>query len=81
MPRVPRVPGWRAGREGETKGEPRAGKAPLGTAIAVLASLGMLVNSLVTDPRDTGITLLVIVIGIPIYYVWRAFTLRRAGAP
>ncbi len=54
---------------------------PVVPALFLLASLWMLGNSLVTDPRDTGITLLVIVIGIPIYYVWRAFTLRRAEAP
>ena len=53
---------------------------PLVPALFLLASLGMLANSLVTDPRDTGITLLVIVAGIPIYYVWRAVTLRRTAA-
>lgn len=54
---------------------------PLVPALFLLASLGMLGNSLVTDPRDTGLTLLVIVIGIPIYYGWRAFTQRRAATP
>ena len=53
---------------------------PLVPALFLLASLGMLANSLVTDPRDTGITLLVIVARIPIYYVWRAVTLRRTAA-
>lgn len=53
---------------------------PLVPALFLVASLWMLGNSLVTDPRDTGITLLVIVTGIPIYYVWRALTLRRGAA-
>ncbi len=47
---------------------------PVVPALFLLASLGMLANSLVTDPRDTGVTLLVIVVGIPIYYVWRRLT-------
>lgn len=49
---------------------------PLVPAIFLLASLGMLGNSLVTDPTDTGLTLLIIVVGIPIYYVWQRFTAR-----
>ncbi|EQD61475.1 Amino acid permease domain protein [mine drainage metagenome] len=54
---------------------------PVVPALFLLASLWMLGNSLLTDPRDTGVTLLVIVLGIPIYYIWRALTLRRAAAP
>ncbi len=53
---------------------------PVVPALFLLASLGMLANSAVTDPRDTGVTLLVIVAGIPIYYAWRAVTLRRVVA-
>ena len=52
---------------------------PLVPAVFLLASLGMLANALVTDPRDTGMTLLVIVAGIPIYYLWRRFTPRSAA--
>ena len=52
---------------------------PLVPAVFLLASLGMLANALVTDPRDTGMTLLVIVAGIPIYYLWRRFTARSAA--
>ncbi len=52
---------------------------PLVPAVFLLASLGMLANALVTDPRDTGVTLLVIVAGIPIYYLWRRFTARSAA--
>ena len=53
---------------------------PVVPAVFLLASLGMLANALVTDPRDTGLTLLVIVVGIPIYYAWRRFTTRPAAA-
>ena len=53
---------------------------PVVPALFLLASLGMLGNSLVTDPRDTGVTLLVIAVGIPVYYVWRRFTARSAAA-
>ena len=51
---------------------------PVVPALFLIASLWMLGNSLLTDPSDTGITLLVIVAGIPVYYVWRKFTLPRA---
>ena len=54
---------------------------PVVPALFLLASLWMLGNSLLTAPRNTGITLLVIVVGIPVYYAWRAFTLRRTAAP
>lgn len=52
---------------------------PLVPAVFLLASLGMLGNALLTDPRDTGTTVLVIVAGIPIYYAWRWFTARPAA--
>ena len=53
---------------------------PLVPAVFLLASLGMLANALITDPRDTGVTLLVIVAGIPVYYLWRRFTVRPVAA-
>ncbi len=53
---------------------------PLVPALFVLASIGMLGNSLVTDPKDTGITVLVIVTGVPVFRLWRAFTARSAAA-
>lgn len=53
---------------------------PLVPAVFLLASLGMLANALVTDPSDTVVTLLVIVAGVPVYFVWRAFTARRPMA-
>jgi hypothetical protein len=30
----------------------------------------MVVNALVTDPRDTGVTFLIIVAGVPVYLLW-----------
>jgi hypothetical protein len=36
------------------------------------------VNALVTDPLNTGITFGIILLGVPVYYVWRAFA-GRAG--
>ena len=53
---------------------------PVVPAVFLLASFGMLANALVTDPRDTGVTLLVIVAGVPVYFLWRAFTARRSRA-
>jgi len=52
---------------------------PIVPAVFLLASLGMLANALLTDPRDTGVTLLIIVAGIPVYYLWRRFTTPRAA--
>ena len=44
---------------------------PLVPAIFLLASVFMVVNALVTDPRDTGVTLLIIAVGVPVYVAWR----------
>ncbi len=43
---------------------------PLVPAIFLLASVFMVVNALVTDPRDTGVTLAIIVAGVPVYLLW-----------
>jgi len=45
---------------------------PVVPAIFLLASIGMIVNALVTDPRNTGITFGIILLGIPVYYAARA---------
>ena len=45
---------------------------PVVPAIFLLASIGMIVNALVTDPRNTGITFGIILAGIPVYYAARA---------
>ena len=54
---------------------------PLLPALFLLASLGLMGNALVTDPRDTGITLLTIAVGLPAYAVWKAlerYSARRS---
>jgi basic amino acid/polyamine antiporter, APA family len=51
---------------------------PLVPAVFLLASLFMVGNALVTDPRNTGVTLLIIVAGIPVYLVWTHLSRPRA---
>ena len=38
---------------------------------SLLASLGMVANALWTDPVNTGITFGIILLGVPVYLVWR----------
>ena len=52
---------------------------PVLPALFLLASLALMGNALVTDPRDTGITLLTIAVGVPAYAIWKWLT-RRAEA-
>jgi APA family basic amino acid/polyamine antiporter len=49
----------------------RAWGYPVLPALFLLASLGLMGNALVTDPRDTGITLLTIAVGLPAYAIWK----------
>ncbi|MBV9620717.1 MAG: hypothetical protein JO341_06790, partial [Gammaproteobacteria bacterium] len=51
---------------------------PLVPAIFLLASLYMVVNALLSDVGKTGLTLLVILVGIPVYWL-RARWLARSG--
>ncbi|MDE2447908.1 MAG: amino acid permease [Gammaproteobacteria bacterium] len=44
---------------------------PVLPALFLLASLALMANALVTDPRDTGITLLTIAAGVPAYAIWK----------
>jgi APA family basic amino acid/polyamine antiporter len=46
---------------------------PVVPALFLVASLGMVINALVTDPKNTGVTLGIIAIGAPVYYLWRRF--------
>jgi basic amino acid/polyamine antiporter, APA family len=50
----------------------RAVGYPVVPAVFLLASVGMIVNALVTDTKNTGITFGIILVGVPIYYVARA---------
>ncbi|HTM30008.1 MAG TPA: hypothetical protein VL263_01825, partial [Vicinamibacterales bacterium] len=51
---------------------------PVVPILFLLASIGMVVNALVTDPRNTGVTFGIIAVGIPAYFGWRAWA-GRAG--
>jgi amino acid transporter len=42
---------------------------PLVPAVFLLASALMVVNALFSDPRDTGVTLLIMLAGVPVYWV------------
>ena len=54
---------------------------PLLPALFLLASLALMGNALVTDPRDTGLTLLIIAVGFPAYATWKGLERwRRAKA-
>jgi len=51
---------------------------PVVPVLFLLASLGMVLNALLTDPVNTGVTMGIIVVGIPIYYLWTLWARRRA---
>jgi len=44
---------------------------PVVPALFLLASVGMVVNALVTDPVNTGVTFAIIAAGIPVFFVWQ----------
>jgi basic amino acid/polyamine antiporter, APA family len=44
---------------------------PFVPILFLLASVGMIANALWTDPVGTGVTLLIILAGVPLYYLWR----------
>jgi amino acid transporter len=43
---------------------------PVVPVVFLLASTAMVVNALLTDPVNTGLTFGIILLGIPIYYLW-----------
>jgi len=47
---------------------------PVVPAVFLLASVGMVANALITDPANTGVTLLIIAAGLPVYWVRGRFT-------
>jgi basic amino acid/polyamine antiporter, APA family len=49
---------------------------PLVPLLFLLASVGMVLNALVTEPIDTGITFAIILAGVPAYFAWRAWSAR-----
>jgi amino acid transporter len=44
---------------------------PVVPALFLLASLGMVANAFWTQPRDTGVTFLIILAGVPLFYLWK----------
>lgn len=54
---------------------------PVVPLLFLAASLWMVINALVTDPVNTGITFAIILAGIPAYYLWVWYTGRGAGPP
>lgn len=54
---------------------------PVVPFLFLVGSVGMVVNALVTDPGGTGVTFLIILAGVPVYFVWkRRAAGRGAGA-
>jgi len=51
---------------------------PVVPLLFLLASVGMIVNALWTDPVNTGITFGIILAGLPAYFAWRAWSRRKA---
>ncbi len=50
---------------------------PVVPALFLQASLALVINALVEQTRDTGITFLIILTGIPVYLVWRRMATRE----
>jgi APA family basic amino acid/polyamine antiporter len=49
---------------------------PVTPALFLLASVGMMVNAMVTNPRDNGVTFGIILAGVPVYGLWRWWQAR-----
>jgi amino acid transporter len=54
---------------------------PIVPALFLLGSVGMVLNALLTDPVNTGLTLLVILAGVPAYYLWLILARRELKVP
>jgi amino acid transporter len=53
---------------------------PVVPILFLLASVGMIVNALWTDPMNTGVTFGIILLGIPVYVAWRAWSGKESAA-
>lgn len=49
---------------------------PVVPLLFLVASVGMVVNALLTDPVNTGITFAIILAGVPAWFLWRTVTVR-----
>jgi amino acid transporter len=54
---------------------------PVVPIVFLVSSVGMVVNALVERPVDTGITFGIILLGLPVYWVWRRFSPAPVTAP
>lgn len=54
---------------------------PVVPLLFLLASVAMVVNALITDPVNTGITFGIIGLGVPAYFGWRAWSGRPGNVP
>jgi APA family basic amino acid/polyamine antiporter len=52
---------------------------PVVPVLFLLASVGLIVNALWTDPVNTGITFGIILAGVPAYFLWRVWSGPAAG--
>jgi basic amino acid/polyamine antiporter, APA family len=52
---------------------------PVVPVLFLLASVGMMANALWTDPVNTGITFGIILVGLPVYVAWRAWSERKTS--
>jgi amino acid transporter len=52
---------------------------PVVPILFLLASVGMVVNALVTDPMNTGVTFGIILTGVPVYFAWRKVAAGRGS--
>jgi amino acid transporter len=50
---------------------------PVVPAVFLLASVYMVLNALITEPHNTGITLAIILAGVPVFWLWSS---RRGQA-
>jgi basic amino acid/polyamine antiporter, APA family len=53
---------------------------PVVPILFLLASVGMMANALWTDPVNTGITFGIILLGIPAYVAWKAWSNKESAA-
>jgi APA family basic amino acid/polyamine antiporter len=50
---------------------------PIVPMLFLLASVGMMLNALWTDPMNTGVTFGIILLGMPVYLAWRAWSPKK----
>jgi amino acid transporter len=53
---------------------------PIVPAVFIAAAIYLVVNALITDPKWTSITFGVVLLGLPVYYLWFNTKVRAAGS-